>query len=360
MPDHRGFDRADQGIEHPSVCSRRYVARMPAWRMFAERRQHVSLSRDPAWLAVLAEGRGHTPYCIEVANGDRIEGVLPLALVSSRLFGRYLVGLPHLSQGGVDCDTTESEQALIDAAIELADSLDVEYLELRHEQPLRHDSLESLIADKVHMRLLLPETRDQLWSQLGGKVRNQIRKAERLGFRAEWGGRELLNDFYKVYSHRMRDLGSPVDGLKLFDRILQSFPQRAEVIVVHQGRRLVAAAMLLHGQGLSEIHRSGTLTAVRQTAVNSWLHWEALLRAQSRGQRWFELGCPTRDSNVYIFKRRFGAEPYQAAVQHYIRRGGPARFRQASGRYRLWINLWRYLPVSTTRWLGPKIAHGIP
>src|SRR5262249_4060012 len=60
----------------------------------------LALSRHPAWLSVLHKGLGHTPYLIEAIEGGITRGALPLSLVSSWLFGRFLVGLPYLNTAG--------------------------------------------------------------------------------------------------------------------------------------------------------------------------------------------------------------------------------------------------------------------
>jgi hypothetical protein len=38
----------------------------------------VPLSRHPGWLLVLAEGLGHSPYCLALREGRRVTGILPL------------------------------------------------------------------------------------------------------------------------------------------------------------------------------------------------------------------------------------------------------------------------------------------
>jgi hypothetical protein len=108
------------------------------------------------------------------------------------------------------------------------------------------------------------------------------------------------------------------------------------------------------------MHRSAALWELRPTAVNTWMHTRALVRAQHRGNWRFDFGRPTVGSSVYEFKRRFGAVPHLAAVQHYVRRRSPERLRRAGGRFGLGIQLWRYLPLWATRWVGPMIASGIP
>src|SRR5690349_15006211 len=74
----------------------------------ARRPRGASADHDPRWLAVLREGLGHRPFLLVARDSDPrlgpIVGYLPLALVASRLFGRFLVSLPYLNMAGVVAD----------------------------------------------------------------------------------------------------------------------------------------------------------------------------------------------------------------------------------------------------------------
>src|SRR5258708_2365734 len=113
----------------------------------------VPLSRHPAWLNVLARGLRHTPYCVEVAEGDQTCGFLALADVRSLLFGRYLVSLPYLNYGGPVADDPAVARLLIDRAARLADDLGVRYLELRNEHAAPHPQMKPTRAGKGPIRL---------------------------------------------------------------------------------------------------------------------------------------------------------------------------------------------------------------
>src|SRR5262245_28180412 len=189
---------------------------LPRWESYLLHGNAVPLSRHPGWLRVLERGLGYTPYCLEAVDGDKIVGLLPLSLVRGPIFGRFLVGLPYLNSGGVSADDESVARMLISAAARLADDLEVHYLELRHERVHEHPRLNQVVRAKVHMRLKLPATADELWLAFPAKVRNQIRKAELHGLQAEWGELELLPEFYRIFSRNMRDLGTPVYGPELF------------------------------------------------------------------------------------------------------------------------------------------------
>lgn len=225
------------------------AGRLPALADFVTAGPHVALSRHPGWLPVLAEALGHVPYALEAVRGGKTVGYLGLSYVSSLLFGRFLVSLPYLNSGGVLAEDAAVAAALVDRAVALADQLGARYLELRHEWALEHPALGHRRSDKVHMRLDLPGAAGALWDQLDGKVRNQVRKGQKGGFTVRWGGPEMLEEFYAVFSQNMRDLGTPVYSRRLFEGVLRQFPDRAELCVARDGAKPAAAALLLHGWG---------------------------------------------------------------------------------------------------------------
>src|SRR5262249_28023984 len=160
-----------------------------------------------------------------------------------------LVSMPYLNYGGVTCEDEETARLLVDRAISLADQLDVRYLQLRSRQAIDHPRLTTKASIKVNVTRALPSTADALWSQLGTKVRNQVRKGEKSGVQVAWGGEELLPEFYTVFSRNMRDLGTPVYGRGLFRAALRKFPDHAEVCVARIERKPIAAGLLIHGRG---------------------------------------------------------------------------------------------------------------
>ena len=316
--------------------------------------------RLPAWPAVLRDGLGHRPYWITVRENGRLAGCLPLCFVGSRLFGRFLTSLPYLNSGGAAATSDEAAHALINRAVALADDLDVRYLELRHEQRISHSSLGSEATSKVHMRLELPESADALWNRLKAKVRNQVRKGREPGFHVAWGGAERLDDFYAVFSRNMRDLGTPVYGRRLFEAIITHCAGEAEFCVISQAAKPIAAALLVHGEGVTEVPSASSLREYNSANANMLMYWHLLERSIDRGQRNFDFGRSTVDGNTFRFKKQWGAEPHPAVWQYYVRRGAVGDMRPDNARYQFMIRAWRHLPVWATRWLGPPIVRGIP
>ena len=334
--------------------------RIPSWESFALRNAPIPLSYHPGWLVALARGLRQVPYCLEARAGGTTVGLLPLMFVRSVFFGRFLIGLPYLNYGGIMTDDPAIARQLIDRAMELADELDVRFLEQRHESPCEHPRLVTQSGSKVHMRLGLPATPGQLWDQLSAKVRNQVRKGTKNELTVVWGGEERLGEFYEVFSRNMRDLGTPVYSRRLFLEIVRQFRDRAEFCVVRAGAIPVAAALLLHGWGITEVPSASSLREHNHTCANMLLYWKLLERTVERGLGVFDFGRSTPESNTYRFKQQWGATPSPAEWQHYVRHGSAADMRPDNPRYGRLIRVWQRLPVGLTRLIGPTIVRGIP
>jgi FemAB-related protein (PEP-CTERM system-associated) len=210
------------------------------------------------------------------------------------------------------------------------------------------------------MRLALPGSQELLWKAFKPEVRNQIRKGEKQGFSVAWGQHELLSGFYTVFSRNMRDLGTPVFGRRLFDCVLSTFSDSAELCVISAGRQPVAAAILCHGNGTTEVPSASSIRAFNSTNANMYLYWQLLQRAIERGQHTFDFGRSSLDSNTYRFKKQWGARPEPANWQYYVRRGSVGDMRPENKKFQLAIRLWRRLPITAANFLGPIIVRGIP
>lgn len=332
-----------------------------AWHEYLAARGHDGFYQRAEWSQILSRGLQHETVCLQATDGSQLVGVLPLMFVRSRLFGRFLVSLPYLNSAGIVADSPEAEVALVDKAVELADQLDVRYLELRHERAVDHPALTEAVTDKVHMRLSLPATTDELWNSFKSKLRSQIRKPlTNDSLSVEWGGHELLGNFYDVFTQNMRDLGTPPFSRDLFAAMLDELPGDAEICVVRCNGQPIASGLLIHGPGVTEVPSASSLRAFNATAANMLLYWHLVSRAVERGQHTFDFGRSSKDSGTYRFKAQWGATESPAVWQHYVREGSASDMRPNSGKYDLMINTWQKLPVWLTKLIGPSIVRGIP
>ena len=329
-------------------------------RAFLATHESATLAHDPAWAEILSRGLGHRAYYLEARRGDRTVGVLPLAYVNTFLFGRFLVSLPYLNHAGPIADDSTTVRRLVDEAVALADRLDVRYLELRNRAEIEHPKLTEQRTSKVLMWRELPSTADELWKSFKPEVRNQVRKGRKHDFDVTWGGTELIDEFHAVFSRNMRDLGTPVFAKELFSSMLAGLGDRGELCVLRKQAEPVSAALLLHAEGVTEVPSASSLREYNKTCANMLMYHHLLLRAQERGQRWFDFGRSSEESGTHRFKRQWGATPSPLVWQYYARRGDVSEVRPDNPKYRWRIETWKRLPLWLTRLIGPLIVRGIP
>lgn len=317
---------------------------------------------DRNWISAISAGLKHKLRVLaHRTDSGETDGILPLVQVESWLFGKFLVSLPYINTGGVWATNETAAVELVSAACDVADELDVRFLELRHEIPVEHPRLTVSRSDKVHMRLDLPQTEQELDKSFKSKLRSQLKKTQEHGLRVDWGRHELLNRFYDVFAVNMRDLGTPVFSKRLFAQILTAFPDSAEFCVVSKGPQTVAAGLLVHYPGeRTEIPSASSLRSYNWTGANMWMYRQMLARAIERGSPVFDFGRSSEGSGTYKFKAQWGAVPQPAVWQYYVRKGQAEDLRPGSGRNQKLIKIWQKLPLPVSRWLGPSIVRGIP
>lgn len=314
-----------------------------------------------AWLNAICKGLKHKSFVLLHRESNGVaNGILPLVLVRSRLFGKFLVSLPYLNTGGPWSDKQSVASALVTRSCELADELNVRYLELRLERPIEHPHLTVTRTEKVHMRLALPNSDAALDASFKSKLRSQVKKSNEHGLTIAWGRLELLNDFYRVFAINMRDLGTPVFSRNLFREILTSFSDEAELCIVKKDSMSVAAGLLVHSRGVTEVPSASSLRAYNHTNANMWMYRNLLKRAIERGSHTFDFGRSSVDSGTYKFKAQWGAVSHPANWQYYIRQGSADEMRPDSEGKKKLVRIWQRLPVALTRLIGPAIIRGVP
>src|SRR2546423_5316774 len=224
------------------------------WQRYVEAHPLATNYHRWGWKQVIESSFGWPTYYCMAEESGAVKGVLPLVWQKSRLFGSFLTSLPFLNAGGILADTPDAEQALLQEAVTLAKETGAKHLELRHREqhgvslPTSSQSaLQNRLKTKTSkVTLVLPigPDQDKMWKDLGTKMRTKVRKSQSFGMTAEFGGLELLDDFYAVFSQNMRDLGTPVYSREFFAEILRVFPADTHLCVVRKDTDTVAASFL--------------------------------------------------------------------------------------------------------------------
>ena len=318
-------------------------------------RADSTIFHDPRWGELMQRVYGNRPFYLTAKRDGQVVAALQLVHQKSFLFGSRLSSLPYFDASGILGDDRAGRRELVKAARALADELGVESVELRQFEPV-DESLPTR-TDKVTMHLRLPQEPDEAWSALKAKVRNQVRKATKAGLVCRQGGIELVRQFYDLYAANMRILGSPPHSRRFFESIIETFPERARILVVAKDDgRAAAASLTLEDSQALRVPWAGSDHRVRQLCPNMLLYWEMIAQACRSQGRCFDFGRGTRDGGTYRFKRQWGAQEVPLHWQYLLSPGKEMPdLRPDSAKYRLMVACWRKLPMPVAKLLGPGI-----
>ena len=313
-----------------------------------------------SWKDVIERTFGHRSFYLLAEEDGKIEGILPLVHIKSRLFGNFMVSLPYFNYGGVCAEEDRVREMLIEEAIEVASREGAEHIELRATVPFSNTL--HVKTTKVSMRLRLPPDPDHLWRSFPSKLRSQIKRPTKEGMFALWGREEELESFYRVFSVNMRDLGTPVYSIDFFKAILDAFPDTTWICTVYtRDKKPVASGFLVGFKDVLEIPWASSIRRYNRFSPNMLLYWNVLRFACEKGYTTFDFGRCTPGSGTYRFKKQWGAEPLQLYWLYWLRDGGPLpELNPDNPKYRLAIKVWQRLPVRVTRLLGPPLIKRLP
>ena len=330
------------------------------WDQFVASTPEATFYHQFAWKDIITDSFGHNCHYLVAIDAKGVwQGLLPLVHMRSRLFGNFLVSVPFVNYGGLLARNKEAKSHLLAEAERLRDSIDARYVELRH--------TENCVADmparqhKVAMVLGLTDSIELQWQVFNAKVRNQVRKAEKSNLQPVSGHLELLDEFYQVFAHNMRDLGTPVYAKKFFYNVLKAFPESTTIVGVNYENRFIAAGLLAWHNNKMEIPWASSIRGFNALCPNNMLYWEALKLAIQKNLAQFDFGRSTPNEGAYKFKKQWGAKPVPL-YWHYLMSQGTEipKLDPSNPKYAAAIRIWQRLPVSITKVIGPPIVRNIP
>ena len=328
------------------------------WEAFVEERPGATLAQADPWSWVISRSLGHVDRSLIAVRECDVCGVLPMMLLRHWFFGTFHVSLPWLDYGGVLADGPETVRVLVDAATEQAREDKATFVELRSVDPLLRDL--PVRKDKVTFRLPLKDA-DAVWKGLDPKVRNQVRKAEKAGLTCHFGREEFLPEFYRVFAWNMRDLGTPVWGVDLFETILKAFPKTSEIALVRLEEKAIGGGLVLYFKDTVYMPSASSLRQYFHLCPNNLLYWEVIKRACDQGYKTFDFGRSTVGSGTYSFKKQWGAAVKPLHWQYVLLNGKEIpQLNPSNPRFKFLIEVWKRLPLGVANRLGPRIVRHLP
>lgn len=345
----------------PSMTVRLYTEKdRHVWDKYVLQNAGSTCYHQAGWKEVIEKSFRHPTFYLLSENSERaVNGILPLVQLKSALFGNFLVSLPYFNYGGICADDPDVEDRLLREAIRIGLDGNAEYIELRHVREI--NCLRAKTA-KVSMHRSLSGSAEELWKSFPAKLRSQVQRPIKERMFVRFGGEELLDDFYSVFSANMRDLGTPVYAKDFFRNILAGFPTSTWICTISTRDKLpVASGFLVGFKKALEIPWASSLRRYNRYSPNMLLYWSVLEFACKAGYQVFDFGRSTVGEGTYRFKEQWGAEPVQLYWHYWMRNGSPLpQLNPGNPKYRLAITIWKRLPLSLTNLIGPAIVKNLP
>jgi FemAB-related protein (PEP-CTERM system-associated) len=334
-----------------------------AWDAFVEAHPDGTIYHTLGWKAVTEEGLGHRAYYLRaVDEGGKVAGVLPLFLVQG-IFGRRLVSVPMRDRGGVLARNSKTASQLVARAVQLAQELRCEYLELRSLLPMEAEVVREqgllLECNWITTRIDLSQGEDQLWKALDrDAVRWAIRNAERRGVSVEMDNSEpAVETFYELFVRTRTAMGIPPFPKSLFLALWKHLIRngKANLFLVRKDSEPIHAMINLLSKDTFVPAYAAPQNAWRKWYPSECVFWHTIRWAARQGFRYYDFGADSpRQAGLLWFKKKWGG--VQQPMHYHFRllngRQAPPNFDSSSQTY-LWTRkAWALLPTAVSKKLG--------
>ncbi|RRQ47958.1 peptidoglycan bridge formation glycyltransferase FemA/FemB family protein [Maribacter algicola] len=260
------------------------------WNSFLEREmghQMVTIAHNPCLGKILEKTFGYTALNYAIKENEQIIGLFPTVKI-----GGKVVSMPHFSYGGPLVKHSLNREIFIENIVPQGK------FEIRSFERLTQHVYDKKISCVLK---LYPTAEEQIMS-FKSKLRQKLRKSANKGFTSRVGGLDLLDDFYDLYSNKMLKFGSPPIGKVFYRNLLELYEYgKAEITVLYDGVKVIAAGFSLSYLNFNEICWSATDCAYDKHNLHALICWE-MMKDSIGKYDYFSFGRSTKESNNHRFK----------------------------------------------------------
>jgi FemAB-related protein (PEP-CTERM system-associated) len=327
------------------------------WDAFVDAAPHATFFHLSGWRRVIEKAFRHRTYYLMAEREGAVTGVLPLTLVKTRLFGASLISNAFCIEGGPVGVDAASLQALEDASIRLMRDLNVPVLEFRSSAGFGPGwvSKGDLYAS---FRKPIDPSVDNNLKAIPRKQRAMVRKGIQNGLRSALD--DNIARLHRVYAESVRNLGTPVFSKRYFELLRTAFPDHSDIVTITHDGTAVASVMNFYFRDQVLPYYGGGTAEARRLAANDFMYWEVMRRACERGFRLFDFGRSKQGTGAYDFKCYWGFEPAPLVYQFRLAPGRTIPdLNPLNPKLRIFVELWKRLPLAVATRLGPPIVRGL-
>lgn len=327
------------------------------WDSFVQSCPDATFFHRAGWKHVIEASFGHRCHFLYAQRAGAICGVLPLVHIKSMLFGNSLVSTGFTVGGGPAVSDPDALPMLEDAAIALADDLDVDYLEFRSGRQ-SHTGWASNAGLYVHFVKPIGPDPEKDMLAIPRKQRAMVRKGIKAGLTS------VIDDdverLHPVYAESVRNLGTPVFAKAYFRTLQETFAPDLDIVTIEHQGQAIASVMNFYFRDQVLPYYGGGVMAARSVAGNDFMYWEVMRRAVERGYRLFDFGRSKQGTGACSFKKNWGFEPQPLTYEYKLRKlQAPPEINPLNPKYRLFIAAWKKLPLAVAGLIGPYIVRNL-
>ena len=328
------------------------------WDQYVKSNPHGTFFHLTGWKRVIEATFGFKSLYLSAGQDNVVKGVLPLFFINNVLFGKSLISVPFGVYGGILGEDQHVEELLLEEAKKLARNLHARHLELRHD---RNNGLSLPVKELyVTFQREIFSDLDKNLAAIPRKQRRMIRQASKHGLTFQVDA-DCLKEFYHIYAHSLRNLGTPVFPFRFFQAIQQEFGEQCKIFSVWYKEKMVAGVLTFFYNQTILPYYGGALRPYLSLAVNDYMYWELMRYGAENGYTVFDFGRSRLGAGSYNFKRHWGFEPRPLPYQYYLpSQGNLPNTNPSNPKFKLLISAWKKLPLPITKTLGPRLIRYLP
>lgn len=332
-------------------------ADFPRWDDYVASCPDATFFHKAGWKHVIERSFGQKTHFLFAKKNGQVSGLVPLAHYKSRLFGNGLISNGCCMGGGPIADDDDGYDALDSSAISMMGKLNADFIEYR--RPIRrHDDWASRDDLYVTFERKSESTEDKNLKQIPRKQRAVVRKAIDAGLVAEID--KNIDRFYPLYAKTVHRLGTPVFSKSYFRNLLSEFSGECDILTVSHKGKPVSSVLSFYFRDRVMPYYAGADDSARALGASDFMYWRLMRHGVERGYTMFDFGRSKVGSGPYSFKKNWGFEPIPVVHEYRLARGGGLpEINPRNPKYRLFIAMWKKLPLPVANLVGPHIVRNI-
>lgn len=307
-----------------------------------------------AWAHVLSSTYGYDPVYLGAEASGKLQWVLPLMEVCSRLTGTRGVSLPFTDTCIAEGLSNASPAAIHEALFAVARARRWQYVELRGTPPLNPATAPS-VTFRGHQLSLQPDPAT-LFSGFDSSVRRAVRKAENEGVTVGFEtSLDAVRSFYRLLCKTRTRHGLPPQPWRFFANVHRHIvAPGAGFVTVARLREVPVAAAVFFRRGTQLLYKfAASDDAFQHVRGNNLVIWRTIEHFSRQGCTTLDFGR-TSLANEGLRRFKLSWNTVERAIDYYrydVKTGTviPTPDRATEG---LHTRLFRSLPPALTRLIG--------